>query len=516
MITWAQNNVTKLLLTATLLLGLLLRTYQLSDNPPGFFADEASIGYNAYTILHSGTDEYGTAYPFFFRAFGEYKNPIQTYSTVPFVALFGLNEFAVRLPSVLYGLLGIIAIFLLAKQLFHRYKYTVPIALLAAFFLTISPWHIHFSRTSLEGLAAYVAFTTLGTYFFLRAQAQAKYLLASIFFFVLAFYSYFPARLFIPLFTGGLFLFHYRFFLRHRKQAFIGILLILVSSIPIFSALTASEAIARWQQVNVFSNPPENQSPLNHVAVNYLSHFSPQFLFTSGDIGMPGQFITRHSVKGIGELYLFQIPLLLAGFYLLVKRREWSIFYLLLLWLMLYPTGSMFTTDTSAQATRSIIGVVPFQIVSAFGLAGIFHLKHRYHHHHKIGTAAIGLAILFSVGYYANLLFVEYPKYASDFWGWQYGAREAVREFEKNQTKYEELVMAPEFNAPHIFFNFYAPEGCSNCIVGLPHERFDPRKKQLFAVPPEYLNKHSFKLDTTKEVIYPNGSVAFKIGEVVE
>lgn len=169
-----QKYQTAIIIASILLLAFALRVYNLSNNPPGFFADEASIGYNAYTIFHFGTDEYGSSLPFFFKAFGEYKNPVETYSTVPFVALFGLNEFAVRLPSVLYGLLGIIAVYFLATVLFQTYHYHKLIGYLTSFLLAISPWHIHFSRSSLEGLTAYVAFTILASYFFLKVQKQPK------------------------------------------------------------------------------------------------------------------------------------------------------------------------------------------------------------------------------------------------------------------------------------------------------------------------------------------------------
>ena len=56
-----------------LTLATFLRLYRLKDNPAGFFCDEASIGYNAYSILTTGKDEWGQPWPLFFRAFGEYK-----------------------------------------------------------------------------------------------------------------------------------------------------------------------------------------------------------------------------------------------------------------------------------------------------------------------------------------------------------------------------------------------------------------------------------------------------------
>jgi hypothetical protein len=333
----------------------------------------------------------------------------------------------------------------------------------------------------------------------------------------LAFYSYFPARLFIPLFAGSLFLTYYRFFLKHKKIMMQGLALLLLCALPILHSMFFVQGVARWQQVSVFSNPPEKGSIAGHILYNYFSHFSTTFLFTNGDIGMPGQFITRHSVRGIGELYLFQAIFLIIGLYLLMKKRLYTLLSFFAFWLLFFPVGSMFTLDKSAQATRSIIGVVPLQVLSAFGLAAILSYKYKHDHHRYLSYMVISLVIVSSFLLYTYQFFFHYQLYASDFCGWQYGSRDIVQYFEKEQNKYDELVMAPEFNAPDIFFKFYAPENCQKCLIGLPHDVLNYQKKQLFAVTPTYLQTYpQIHFQSKKTIYYPSGSVAFEIGEVVE
>ena len=63
----ARNYWALALLAAILVLAAVVRVYDLTGNPPGFFCDEASYGYNAYTILHSAKDEHGETLPLFFR-----------------------------------------------------------------------------------------------------------------------------------------------------------------------------------------------------------------------------------------------------------------------------------------------------------------------------------------------------------------------------------------------------------------------------------------------------------------
>lgn len=234
---------------------------------------------------------------------------------------------------------------------------------------------------------------------------------------------------------------------------------------------------------------------------------------------MPGQFIARHSVRGMGELYLFQFILIPLGAVFLWRKREQKTLLLFISWLLLYPTGSMFTLDASAQATRSIIGVVPFQIISAFGLFYLFTLASRIRHKAFLPfTYFLAFPVLLgSSAYFGYLYFFQYTQYSADFWGWQYGARDITAYFVKHQNEYDDLVMAPEFNAPDIFFKFYSPNDCSKCRIGLPHELFLQDNTQLFAVTPQYLKEHSdIKFKTMKYIYYPNKNVAFQIGEVVQ
>src|SRR3990167_4184170 len=149
------------------LIAFLLRVYNVSEIPPSLSCDEVSIGYNAYSILKTGHDEHGKFLPFdAFVAYGDYKPPLSIYATVPFVAIFGLTELAVRLPSVVAGTLSVLVLYFFTKELFYSSKSFV-IPEVAALLLAISPWHIQLSRAGFEGNIA-LLFVLLGSYFLLR------------------------------------------------------------------------------------------------------------------------------------------------------------------------------------------------------------------------------------------------------------------------------------------------------------------------------------------------------------
>src|SRR3990167_10691408 len=90
------------------ILGIFVYFYKLDKIPSGFYIDEALPGYNAYSILKTGKDEYGKFLPLLFRFYGSYNPPLYTYLTVFPIAAFGLSVFSVRFVSALAGLLSAI------------------------------------------------------------------------------------------------------------------------------------------------------------------------------------------------------------------------------------------------------------------------------------------------------------------------------------------------------------------------------------------------------------------------
>src|SRR3972149_6859742 len=160
-----------IILILIVLLAFVLRFYRL-DSYPALNADEAAIGYNAYSLVRTGLDEHGNPWPIHFQSFNDYKPGLYFYIVLPFVKFFGLNELSVRAPAAFLGVLTVLVIYLLVKELFKNKK----LALISSLFLAISPWHIHFSRGGWEVSVA-TFFITLGLYFFVKAIRKSNLLL---------------------------------------------------------------------------------------------------------------------------------------------------------------------------------------------------------------------------------------------------------------------------------------------------------------------------------------------------
>ena len=120
--------------------------YSLATSPPGLYLDEASIGYNAWSILHHGVDEHGAGMPLFFEAFGEWKNPIYIYATVPSIGLFGATSTAVRLPAAIFGLIAAVALGDAARRISGNRLIGIAVLLISA----ATPWLALESRVGFE------------------------------------------------------------------------------------------------------------------------------------------------------------------------------------------------------------------------------------------------------------------------------------------------------------------------------------------------------------------------------
>ena len=301
----------KVIFTFVLIFFLITRIYKIAAIPASVYWDEASIGYNAYSIATDLKDEWGVTLPLHFRAFGEFKLPVYIYTVAVFVKAIGLNVYAVRLPAVFYSLGTLIAVYLLIKKITGK----EGLAILADFILCVSPWFFIFSRTGYEATAG-LFFFLLGTYLFLLLDKKKYFLLFSVLSFLFSFYSYNSFRIVIPIWLVLLYLYKFHDLRSLKKNwvlVLVSFLFFIICMIPVYRLYKFDAGGARFAEVQITSK--------RKFLVNYFSHFSPSFLFLKGDIN------PRSQIPGHGELYWIDLPLVLIGLFSIIKRRNF--FYLL-------------------------------------------------------------------------------------------------------------------------------------------------------------------------------------------
>src|SRR3712207_2547905 len=106
------------------------------ENPPGFYIDESSIAYNALAVSESGRDEHGEAWPLYFRAFGDYKNPTYVYLLAAVFEVTGPGISAARLLSAALGASAALLLGLLGWRLTRRAEAGAVVACSAL----LTPW----------------------------------------------------------------------------------------------------------------------------------------------------------------------------------------------------------------------------------------------------------------------------------------------------------------------------------------------------------------------------------------
>src|SRR3990167_6882179 len=141
-----NNKLISFMLLLIIVLGAGLRLFWLDKSPPSLNWDEAALGYNAFSILKTGKDEFAKKLPLSLRSFDDFKPAIYSYTAIPFIKYLGLNTTSVRLPSIISGTIIVLLAYLFARHFFKNHK----VALLASFLVAIEPWSVHFSRVAFE------------------------------------------------------------------------------------------------------------------------------------------------------------------------------------------------------------------------------------------------------------------------------------------------------------------------------------------------------------------------------
>lgn len=458
-----------LLLILITLFGFSLRFYQFTKTPIGFNWDEASVGYNAYSLLETGRDEFGRSWPLFIESFGDFKTGLYSILLVPIINQFGLSVFTVRILNVFIGTSLIVAAYYLGKQFFQRASWGLVLAGLTA----ISPLAIHLSRFTLEWYAALPIFVTAIGLLLSKDKITWQLPIAAVLF-GFSLYWYHSFRLFLPLFLM-VYLFIYRQQLWQKKKLVIlSFILGLLSILPLIKAMQKFKILSRPQAVAIFSSDVQQRAqteglyrftvagwPLRRIFTNkgtyyfqeilarYLGHFSPDFLFFGEDA------TPRISIHPIGKLQWVALPFLLLGLVSLIKqgrRRDW----LLLAWLLLAPLPASLTND-APHGLRSLLLLPALWLLIVMGLKVSYQwVKEKWPSWVVwLSVSFVGLAFVgnFFLQYTHYLLF--YSEATAQYW--QADQQALVKKINQYQADYEQVLVTTYAGQPHIFLAFFTP-----------------------------------------------------------
>ncbi len=474
MIKYIKRNWTTICLAIIFIIGFFLRFYKLGKLPDAFFTDEMALGYNGWSILTTGRDEWGQRLPLVLRSFDDYKPAVYSYLTIPGIALFELSQFTARLPAAFFGaMLPLLVYWLVLEETNNK-----PVSLLSAMVIVLSPWHIEVSRTAIEaGVAlslSVLVFVLVGK----KVERKGKWLLISFLGFLIL-YTYHTARILFPL------LLLIKFILSKKQNSTKNSRRILFASflfgLGLVLSLTGSSS--RFNQISIFSDQgiklnqaeairedggsievPLIMTRLFHnryyyflqgFVKSYLTNTSLSYLFLGG--AQP----PRVTIPEIGQFLLCFLPFFLSG--LIVSLKRWKKFdQWLLAWILLAPVPASLTLAEIPHSYRTLYLLPVISIYIAFGLATSWNLISKLKKNHldnKFGRLLLGqiacvaaLILLF----FSTKAWHQYRVHQQLHQPWhrQYGYEDLIIRLNSLKTV-EKITITNRENEPYMAVLFY-------------------------------------------------------------
>lgn len=445
--------VEKLCFFLIIILAIFLRFWQLDRVPPSASLDEWSIGYNAYSILKTGADEYGNRFPLLLRAYDDWRPALYVYLVIPFVRTFGLNVTSVRLPSVILSVLTMIAVYFLVKKMFKKER----VAFLTTFLLAISPWHIYISRLGHEVNAGLAFFIFAMLFSFYRKAYPAAI------FFILSFVSYQSEKIFVPLMILGMAIIYRKELFNQWKKIILIAVLSLIVLTPFFRETLQPNALIRFKGTSILEAKKEELAGeigikrrflMGQIIIkNYFLNFNPQWLFENR-----GE--ESHKVPNFGVIYFWGAPFIIIGLIWMIRHIKNKQNQLLLFWLLVAPVPAALTTQ-APHAIRTLQMLPLPQILISIGIIFVGHFLGLVINPKSkrffiiFVTIIVTLFILINViNFYLNY-FIFFPREQSQ--SFQYALKEAISYVEKNENKYDKIIFSNKDNLyqSYMAFLFY-------------------------------------------------------------
>lgn len=465
-----RKNKFWLLFGLIMILATFVRFYGVTQFPPSPYWEEVALGYDAYSILKTGRDHHNNPLPLVaFESFGDWKPSLYFYTLVPFIAVFGLNTLAVRLPAMLSGLTIVVGVGILARYLKSKPTNQDQLQLMAMAVTAVAPWAIQFSRAGWEANLA-TALILWGIVCFLQAlkhqQKQLLYLLLGAGLLALSMYAYHAARIIAPLLGLGLGMTWLKLDESWSRLVWPGLLALLIAG-PILMALGRNTTNQRFAETSLFSDlsvielSNQRQEQAGHtwmsrivyhryllygreVFNHFLDHFELDFLFVSGDRN------PRHSVQYVGTFYHFEAILLLLGFYALFKHQA-EYRYFLIWWLVwgIFPAA---LTKTTPHALRILPTLPVWMILITLGIKEGFNLLKRYQ---KLLVLVIVLLYAIELTMFWRFYARIYPvKYADE---WQFGYQAMIEDIAAYRQAHPDKIIqvSRDKGRPAMYYWFY-------------------------------------------------------------
>ncbi|MCX6705045.1 MAG: glycosyltransferase family 39 protein [Candidatus Woesebacteria bacterium] len=342
-----MNKLQKIILIIIVSVAFVLRFYQLDRVPPGLHADEASQGFNAFSILKTGKDMYGKSFPILFRANGSYQPPMYTYLTAVPTIILGNGIFTVKIVSALSGVgLVFLTYFLISRLFIKSKKEAVTLGLFTAGVVAISPWAIHFSRLAVEANLGVLIFVA-GVYILAVSLRKISLFPLACLILGISTHAYYSERVIAVLLLAFVVIVYRKILLKTKKTVILGLSIFALTLLPHLYLLSTGALTKRLSQVSYLGTVSQEKIgfvgkslEIGKQFVNhYLIYVSPKNLFFD-----PGSSLGR-TTPDLGVYYPWMLAPFLIGLGYLFKKRHTDSAKIIWILLLIAPIPAALTGD---------------------------------------------------------------------------------------------------------------------------------------------------------------------------
>lgn len=461
---------------AVIVIATIVRFYKLGEVPAGMTWDEAAIGYNGFAIRETGRDEWLKILPISFQSFGDYKAPFAIYLNGFFTLLLGMNLWSVRFPFAFTGVMAVVGLGLLSKELWASYapkSYFSPEAasVLGMSLLALSPWHIHFSRVGFEsGLAlAEIIWATYFLHIYFVTPLKSKVLnycllLLSALGLALSLYTYHSAKIVTPLLGLTLLWYLWTYLKPKLHSVFSASIIATLFLLPLLYDSFFASGAERLSQTSLLALHLPITTLLMRMISNYFSHFSLDFLIF-------GQVDTLRHGSGVWGVFLpTTFILIFSSIVLQFKNNlgQRKVFWLSLAWALIGLLPAAIGQD-APHSNRALMALPGFILLAVQGAelllaklqATSLNQRVRGNHDEKniVVKLAIGYFILLQLACFLLYQRHYYAVFAKDstpaFQAGYLEVLEKVVALEKDDTAgIEKILFSNEYGQPYIYTLF--------------------------------------------------------------
>jgi len=360
----------------------------------------------------------------------------------------------VRVGPAVFGVLSILFFYLILVEIGISKK----VGLYTVFLLSVSPWQIQYSRTGFE-LTLMTMFLFSGLWLLIRGIKFKNYVFLAIsgWLLSLSLYTYNTAFLLVPILVCVTL-----YFLKSTlKQGLFLFILGLLFCFPILVNIFWGNASERFgllsifnhkdvtAQVDVYRNA-DNNSFLSKIFYNKLTVSSKRILFNfSNSLGSnflfnEGDITFRHSLHQAGNLFWFELPLIVLGLVFIVRKKQVSLGNKWLLSLLLIsPIPACITIDGYNHASRLFLLVYPLSALAAIGFVNL----------------SKNIKFLVVVAFLFEFCFFQYyywTFYKNDSWRWWHtGYKEAMLYVADHKNEYDKVYIDNTYEPALIRYLFW-------------------------------------------------------------